>query len=67
MFDTRPEGVMLNGITRQFHLYMEYKNKTKEQTKQNKTHRYRGQIGSYQIGKGKEVGEMGEGGQLYGN
>lgn len=46
---------------------MEYKNKTKEQTQQNKTHRYRGQIGSYQIGKGKEVGEMGEEGQLYGN
>ena len=34
-------------------------------TKQHTTQIYRGQMGSYQIGKGKRVGEMSEGGHLY--
>ena len=37
-------------------------------SKQDKTHRYREQIGGYQKGRGwTGVGEIGEGGQLYGN
>ena len=41
---------------------MEYK---KQSNIQHRTCIYRGQMGSYQIGKGKRVGEMNEGGHLY--